>query len=1100
MQLNHSSSISEQLEDTLSAITPSTQDQELLNEQTKSQILDFTYQTGHSPTRCSDSNYLVPQSVADENRESSYRYPPYMEAQFTLSDSEIDEGHLTVSGSFAISQFLQYHEYRPGWHGAVTNVGSIRADLPPSFWEVTTDQGTLDIKKGEYIQKASLFPLIYEFSWDLPIEELLTTDQKTKELETKERQIPVKVKQPNSDTVSADLQSSPIEGVDNSLCAPSGGAATGVLFLRRGPIECKLEAEISSSKASDDKKILTLTLSNYGDDADSEYSLGQMLQSVLNPTLTFTFEGVTPEFPVQQHAEARRSQLEGRIHRDTDRGEIEPLYDQTNGVLTQHTETDSSFTLTSYGVFDYLREEPKSGPSFEEVTESYNAFISHADLLTEEGAAEELRSKPDLCYIVTRVLRAAPRALGIEPEDEMYEYQWKAIQRRLLSIIREERITSVVKAPTGAGKTLVFMVNACILSLYRGTHAVMAFPTRILNEDMYKRLTRFIYELKKNFGEEYEISGGILIGSSDPLSSSIRLPNEGDLMAQYDECPNCDERGSIYARKRGYRTIGVCEQCDHELDYMYGTDEVTNQIPTLTIATPDKLFYEATVRGYISQPYSPLGFFGGDFIRCKECGAAASALDKRENTITCPRCENPINVRKSHIQNEPIGHFVFDEVHSLYGLTGTLLSAFLDLLNLSHSKIIGHDYLEGEFNHKPTFETGTATISNEEELLTSITRNSADDIVPIPSQDEYDEQFVIDYDQPSVRYRTTVLLPVRQHVRQSVTNAFVDVYKNFRDGSDLAERISEQLNRRGSPGSLEAYQFLLGYVYKKSDGNALQKSISERSRQKLDTAISPRFISGDSPTEAVSDVFKKASENEIPYLLANVVMSLGIDINDLNNILMLGAPQSMSEQVQTAGRTGRGDVPGHVTIHLRPDTPRDEFLYENLHRVMTDLEGYYERKPIQSTNAFAAELMMPNATKALLSAISYDDYVLTGPSAKRHFVGDSEARDALQLDLLRILFSDLSDLDSQDRQLINELNRIIERELQYYLDEWSQMSGYGHYLSDWFKDHTDILFSLRATSSKDVPLSYDDDNVLDRVRRTTIDEGAGEDGSLQGGD
>lgn len=1100
MELNYDSSISEQLDDALQAITPPTEEQALLNEQTMAQILDFTYQTGRSPTRCSDGNYLVPQSVADENRESSFRYPPYMEAQFTIQNSELSGGSLKISGSFAAPQFLQYHEYRPGWDGNITNVDSIRADLPPSFWEIAIEGELFNIKKeGEYIQKASLPPVVCEFSWELSLDQLREKGRLTHAIEIPEKEIPVKVKQPNREVVSADLRSRPIDGVDKDLCMSVDGGETGVLFLRRGPLNCQLEASVDPSKASDEKTILSIALSNIGIDAGSRYSLGQMLQSVLNPTLMFEFDGTTPDFPIQQHAEARQSQLEGRIHEDTDRGDIEPLYDQTNGVLTRHTQEPRQFVLTCYGVFDYLREKPKTGPAFEDVTESYESLIAHADLLKTKGFAEELKSKPDLCYIVTKVLRAAPRALGLSPEDAMYEYQWLAIQRRLLSIIKEERITSVIKAPTGAGKTLVFMVNACIISLYRDTHSVMAFPTRILNEDMYKRLTRFIYQLRKEFDDKYTISGGILVGSSDPLSSSIRFPDEGDLMAQYDECPSCDERGTIYARQRGYRTIGVCEACDHELDYMYGTSEVTNQIPTLTIATPDKLFYEATVRGYISQPYSPLGFFGGDYIRCQECGAAASALDRRDDSLKCPRCEHDIRLREDRIKNEPIGHFVFDEVHSLYGLTGTLLSAFLDLLNLSHSKIVGHNYLDEGFKQEPTFETGTATISNEEELLKAITRNSADEIIPIPSQEEYDEQFVINHEDPRVRYRTTILLPVERHVRQSVANAFVDVYDNLRDGSPLAERVDDLLSKYRSEGELEAYQFLLGYVYKKSDGNALQKSISERSRAKLDQPILPRFISGDSPTEVVTEVFQKASENEIPYLLANVVMSLGIDINDLNNILMLGAPQSMSEQVQTAGRTGRGDVPGHVTIHLRPDTPRDSFLYENLHRVMTDLEGYYERKPIQQTNAFAADLMLPNATKALLSAISYDDFVLTGPSARKYFVGNDEARDSLQLDLLRVLFGDLSDLDTQDRQLINEINRIMERDLQYYLDEWSQMSGYGHYLSDWFENHTDILYSLRANSSKDVPITFDDEHLLNQVRRTTIDEGE-QDGFQEGGE
>ncbi len=63
---------------------------------------------------------------------------------------------------------------------------------------------------------------------------------------------------------------------------------------------------------------------------------------------------------------------------------------------------------------------------------------------------------------------------------------------------------TVVRAPTGGGKTIVFFVNAAMSSLCgpeRST-SILMFPTRLLNDDMFRRLIAFVAKLRANLPNE----------------------------------------------------------------------------------------------------------------------------------------------------------------------------------------------------------------------------------------------------------------------------------------------------------------------------------------------------------------------------------------------------------------------------------------------------------------------------------------------------------------------------------------------------------------------------------------------------------------------
>lgn len=93
---------------------------------------------------------------------------------------------------------------------------------------------------------------------------------------------------------------------------------------------------------------------------------------------------------------------------------------------------------------------------------------------------------------------------------------------------------TVVRAPTGGGKTIVFFVNAAMSSLCgpeRST-SILMFPTRLVNDDMFRRLIACVAKLRANLPNE-DVTGGILMGTSDPLYKLLLEPQPGEPMYHY---------------------------------------------------------------------------------------------------------------------------------------------------------------------------------------------------------------------------------------------------------------------------------------------------------------------------------------------------------------------------------------------------------------------------------------------------------------------------------------------------------------------------------------------------------------------------------------
>src|SRR5262249_51393443 len=125
----------------------------------------------------------------------------------------------------------------------------------------------------------------------------------------------------------------------------------------------------------------------------------------------------------------------------------------------------------------------------------------------------------------------------------------------------------------------------------------------------------------------------------------------------------------------------TCPGCGHTVDYMDNPQQVPRTLPDIIIATPDKLFYEATARGF---EWASFGLFGAPVRRCLTCRRAIAssflALKPRERCSDVAMHNGCTGTIATESEVKPIRYMGFDEVHSLYGEEATYLSIFLATL------------------------------------------------------------------------------------------------------------------------------------------------------------------------------------------------------------------------------------------------------------------------------------------------------------------------------------------------------------------------------------------------------------------------------------
>lgn len=491
--------------------------------------------------------------------------------------------------------------------------------------------------------------------------------------------------------------------------------------------------------------------------------------------------------------------------------------------------------------------------------------------------------------------------------------------------------------PTGGGKTEAYLgLIAFTVFLRRlrsdeetgaGVTVLMRYTLRLLTLQQFERATLLICAMERlradrNDLGEIPISIGMWVGKSatpndlatadeklDELRQNPQQPLQRENPVQLRRCPWCGEAldaDNYEVDVKCSRMLVMCSnlQCDfnrgdgipaHLVD-----EAVYDAHPTLVIATVDK---------FASMPWRP----------------ATGALFNLDLVDTAPP--------------ELI---VQDELHLISGPLGTLTGLYETAIDL--------------LSARPKVIASTATIRRAGDQVGALfDRNVAQ--FPPSGLDSRDSWFAVETSRESKASRRYMGLFTPSG---SQATLLVRTYASFLNAVHAARDSAD-------PAVLDAYWTLVGYFNSLRLLSAAELQVLDDVQDRLEMLASnqgldePRSslnlieLSSRADSSAIPKYLKQLdtglpSEDTLDVLLATNMISVGVDIDRLGLMSVMGQPQTTAEYIQATSRVGRRH-PGLVAVMFNSARSRDRSHYE---RFPTFHSALYREVESTSVTPFSA--------------------------------------------------------------------------------------------------------------------------------------------------
>jgi hypothetical protein len=526
------------------------------------------------------------------------------------------------------------------------------------------------------------------------------------------------------------------------------------------------------------------------------------------------------------------------------------------------------------------------------------------------------------------------RELSAGEEGNRRQFLWRPFQLAfvLLSMPSAARrsapdrtVVELLWFPTGGGKTEAYLALFAFTTFYRrltlggaaGVTAIMRYTLRLLTTQQFERATRVVCACERirraesDLGSE-PISIGLFVGAAstpntlDEARDSLNSLRAGNAVAtknpmQLGDCPWCEKQLSPinYVRREDPRRLQIeCRNpgCDFSqgLPVFVVDEDIYREHPTLLIGTVDKF----------------------------------AALPWR------PDVGNLFNLDRSDLP--PPDLIIQDELHLISGPLGTMTGLYETVV----------DVLGTEAGEPPKVIASTATIRRAQEQSRGLFAREMRQFPP-PGIDPDDNWFA------------TVAPPSRRGPRRYVGLMAAGVSQAtlmIRAYAALLDAAA-----RPEPGpAVDPYWTLIGYFNSLRVLGAarmqVQDDVQDRLRllsggdeerrrpeaveltSRTDSASIPQrlrelewpMMAADDAAEMKMPGLTGADPNAkraIDILLATNMISVGVDIDRLGLMVMMGQPQAAAEYIQASSRVGRRH-PGLVVVLLNAARSRDRSHYE----------------------------------------------------------------------------------------------------------------------------------------------------------------------------
>lgn len=612
---------------------------------------------------------------------------------------------------------------------------------------------------------------------------------------------------------------------------------------------------------------------------------------------------------------------------------------------------------------------------------------------------------------------------------------------------REE--VELIWFPTGGGKTEAYLGLAAFSIFLRylrdpndqGVHVLMRYTLRLLTAQQFQRASGLVCAMETLRREKLSkvdepISIGIWVGGkTSPNTRNQAQNNLRDLQDPYrstqnkfilGRCPWCGaSMGRIdvddsEAEIAGYREAGNTVQLycpDRTCDFRRGLpihvidDDIYEEKPDVVIGTVDKFA----------------------MLAWRPRARALFGLNENGDRIASPP-----------------GLIIQDELHLISGPLGSMVGLYESLI----------EELCTDRRHDPAVPpkivSSTATIRRYEEQIEGLYARDDVTLFPPPSLEEGDSFF-----SSYARNEDGELRPGKKYVGvhapglpslqttqvrtfSSLLMAPVPFNEEERDPWWTLLTFYNSLRELGGARSLfqsDIPEHIRGM--KKRTG-------ADRKRPLKQVQELTGRISGEKVTEAIAELETPTNGegNPIDACLASNIVEVGVDIDRLSLMAVVGQPKTTSQYIQVTGRIGRRwrERPGLVVTLYSTSKPRDRSHFEKF-------RSYHERLYAQVEPSSVTPFSPPALDRALHAIMVAYIRQFTADTATPHPV-PVERLEQLH-DLLR------PRVEEVDPQELDTFDRIFEKRIEEW-ENWSPVN--------WTQEEDDP--GLMHRSGKHVPSRF----------------------------
>ncbi|MFN0207320.1 MAG: DISARM system helicase DrmA, partial [Planctomycetota bacterium] len=542
--------------------------------------------------------------------------------------------------------------------------------------------------------------------------------------------------------------------------------------------------------------------------------------------------------------------------------------------------------------------------------------------------------------------------------------------------------------PTGGGKTEAYLGLAAFTMVLRrlrepgpesgGVSVLMRYTLRLLTLDQLSRASALICALELEREKQIPQLGswpfeiGLWVGRAatpnkmgkkgdgdehSALARTNRFKHNSDHSGApipIEDCPWCGEK----FQPASFHLQGKIAQPDNLAIYCINEHcEFNGSLRMLPIVTVDEPIYRrlpafliATVDKFASLPWTGrVGALFGLADRFEEKKGFYGACDPGRGLLL----KHPLH---------PPDLIIQDELHLISGPLGTIAGVYEAAIDALCTREV-----DGE-RVRPKIVASTATVRRANPQIRALFGRASVDIFPPPGPNRYDSFFAKTIDAKTKAARRYVGIAAQG---QSAKVIFL------RTTLALLSAAQREWNRNeleSTENPADAYMTLLAYFNSLRELGGSRRIVEDEVSSRIqDYAKRKRVEPEDStfvnrryyePLELTSrvntnDIAKTKQKLALPFhsddsvdvALATNMISVGLDIQRLGLMVVVGQPKSAAEYIQATSRVGRADErPGLVVTLLNIHKARDRSHYE---RFVNYHQSFYRNVEATSVTPFS---------------------------------------------------------------------------------------------------------------------------------------------------